>query len=81
MFGTRCRTGGRAWLLSGPLYHRQWLFPFLETRAHLPGAALVMQCTLSPGSSWSGGKGLAERVMAEQMPPTSDSLNKSQTPE
>lgn len=55
--------------------------PFLETRAHLPGTALVTQCTLSPGSSWSGGKGLAQRVMAEQVPPTSDSLDKSQTPE
>lgn len=81
MFGTRCRTGGRAWLLSGPLDHHQRLFPFLETRAHLPGAALIPQHTLSPGSSWYGGKGLAERVRAEQVPPTSDSLDKSQTPE
>lgn len=81
MFGTRCRTGGRAWLLSGPLDHHQRLFPFLETRAHLSGAALITQRTLSPGSSWYGGKGLAERVRAEQVPPTSDSLDKSQTPE
>lgn len=71
MFGTRCRTGGRAWLLSGPCITASG-----SSHSWKPGtppwSCLSYAVHPEPRELWSGGKGLAERVRAEQVPPTSD---------